>query len=73
MEYPQLWLTIQEIQKSVVVINSELGKTMNDVMWLKASFWELMSYIRIITGGVIVGIILSIWNLFSIKKNGRRN
>ena len=64
---------LQNIQSHINVINGELARTQTDVMWLKASFWELMSYIRIITGGVVVGIILSIWNLFLIKKNGRRN
>ena len=73
MEVSQLWSSIQEIQKSIGIINSELGKTMNDVAWLKASWWELLSWMRIIGGGVIIGIVLSIWNLFLIKKNGRKN
>ena len=72
MDISTMWVAIQEIQKSISIINAELGKTMNDVAWLKASFWELMSYIRIITGGIVVGIILNIWNLFSVKRNNKK-
>lgn len=71
MEASQLWLAIQEIQKHTSVMNSELGKTMVDVAWLKQSWWELISWIKIIATGVIVGLVLSIWNLIIAKRNGK--
>jgi len=63
---------LQEIQTHINIINGELGRTMIDVAWLKQSFWELMSWIRIIGCGIIVGIILSAWNLIVVKKNGKK-
>lgn len=63
---------LQEIQTHINIINGELGRTMTNVAWLKQSFWELMSWIRIIGCGIIVGIILSAWNLIVVKKNGKK-
>jgi hypothetical protein len=71
MDISQLWTAIQEIQKSTATMNSELGRTVIDVAWLKQSFWELMSWIRIIGCGIIVGIGLNVWNLLAVKKNGK--
>jgi len=73
MDISQLWPVIQEIQLHVSTMNGELGKTMNDVMWLKASFWELMNWIRIIGCGIVVGIVLGVWNLIVVHKNGRKH
>ena len=71
MDITQLWTAIQEIQKHTSTMNTELGKTMTDVAWLKQSWWELMGWLRFITGGVLVGICLSLWNLMIAKRNGK--
>jgi hypothetical protein len=72
MDNSQLWTCITEIQKHTAVMNGELGRAMADISWLKQSWWELMTWIRFIVGGVLVGILLSVWNLILIKKNGRK-
>lgn len=72
MDVSQLWSAVQEIQQHVSTMNLELGKTMTDVMWLKASFWEFMNWMRIIGCGIVVGILLSVWNLVVTHKNGHK-
>ena len=68
----QFWNVIGDIQKSVGIMNAELGACKTDIAWLKQSWWELLNWIRVIGGGVIVGIVLSVWNLVIIKRNNRK-
>ena len=72
MDISELWTAIQEIQKHIGIINGELGKVQTDVNWLKQSWWELLCWMRVIVGGIVVGIVLSIWNLVVVHKNGRK-
>lgn len=68
----QLWDVINKIQQSTNIMNNELGVCKADIAWLKASWWELINWIRVIGGGVVVGIVLSVWNLVVIKKNNKK-
>lgn len=72
MDNAQIWLSIQEIQKHTSIMNNELGKTMTDVAWLKASWWEMMNWIRVIGCGIIIVMGTSIWNILILKKNGKK-
>ena len=72
MEISELWTALQEIQKHLGIINGELGKVQTDVNWLKQSWWELLCWMRVIVGGIVVGIVLSVWNLIVVHKNGRK-
>ena len=67
----QLWATIMEIQQHTTKMNQELGMAQVDIAWLKYSWNELLNWIRIIGTGVSVGLLLSVWNLIVLKKNGK--
>jgi hypothetical protein len=67
----QQWAVINEMQKHLSVINEELGKCQVDILWLNQSWWEMIGWLRMIVGGVIVGILLSLWNLILMHRNGK--
>ena len=69
---PDIWQIITEIQKHTAAMNSELTTVIADITWLKQSWWELLSWMRMIVGGVVVGILLNIWTLL-IARNNRKN
>jgi len=72
MDNSQFWQAIQNIQNHINIINKEIGVCQNDIAWLKQSWWELINWLKYITGGIIVGIFLSLWNLIISKRNGRK-
>ena len=64
-EFKILWQSILEIQKSMGIINSEMGAVQQNLEWLN---W----IVKGIFVGIVVSVGLSVWNLILHRLNNGR-
>ena len=72
MDLQTLCETVKEIGKHVAVINDELGQAQVDIAWLKASWWALMDWMKVLSVGIFISVIGTITNIVITKRNGKR-
>lgn len=72
-----LYEMIKHVETHVDKMNAEFGMCQTDITWLKYSFNELLTWIRILVCGITASIFGTIFNLIislktrnTLKKNG---